>query len=82
MSQHRFVLHARSFAGPLCAPTRNELQTAEGDNRQALEEIADTLRERGFRCWLYERSPARPGGIGLPGKTESFYVLTEWHPIE
>lgn len=81
MTRHRWHLHARLFTGPLSAPERNELHTAEGDDRVELEELADELRERGYRVWLYERHPARPGALGVQARPERWETLVEWPPF-
>lgn len=60
--------------------TRNELQRAAGNDRQALEDLADVLRERGWTCWLYERVPAVFGSLTVPGRSERFETLREWKP--
>ncbi|WP_018332481.1 hypothetical protein [Actinomycetospora chiangmaiensis] len=77
----RWHLHARLFRGTLDAPVRNELRTAEGDDREALELLADDLRERGWRVWLYERHPARPGSLEVAGRQERSCVVREWRPL-
>lgn len=80
MGTRRFVLHARIFVGGLDKPDRNELRTADGDDRASLEEVADLLRERGYRCWLYERIPPVEGSLLVPGRPERFTTLREWKP--
>ncbi|MDL5160221.1 hypothetical protein [Actinomycetospora termitidis] len=77
----RWHLHARLFRGTLDAPVRNELRTAEGDDRAALEELADDLRERGWRVWLYERYDGRAGSLGEVGRPPGFTVVAEWREI-
>lgn len=77
----RWHLHARLFEGSLDAPRRNELRTAEGDDRQALEELADQLRERGWRVWLYERRDGRFGSLGTAGQPPGFTVVAEWREV-
>lgn len=80
MTPSRYVLHARLFTGSLEAPDRNELRTAEGDNREALERLADTWQENGWRVWLYERLPASPGSLLVAGSPVSLHVLAEFLP--
>lgn len=53
----RYRLDARRFAGPLCAPTRNDRETVESDDRAELQRTATALVARGFTVWIYERVP-------------------------
>lgn len=69
-----FHLHARLFEGTLAAPTRNELQSAESDDRAEVMALAEQLAARGFAVWLYEHGPTR-----LTNGEGAYRVIAEWN---
>lgn len=80
----RYHLHARKSRGDLGHPDHNELQTAEGDNLDAMEYIADELREVGFTVWLYEQSGDEHVIERVPGDPKPrtpLAVIREWRPM-
>jgi hypothetical protein len=78
------VIVGRPSPGPA---GRNELQTADGDDPEALAVLADQLRERGRTCWLYEVQPDNSGKrssvvAGMVTTAARFHVVREWRPYE
>ncbi len=53
-----YHLHARLIEGSLARPERNELQSAETDDRQEIMMLAAQLVTRGFTVWIYEHGAA------------------------
>lgn len=71
-----FHVHARIFSGTLDAPTRNELQSAETDDRDEVMGLAEELSARGFTVWVYQHDH-RPGPNGHQAP---YRVIAEWQP--
>lgn len=69
-----FHLHARLFEGPLDAPARNELQSAESDEYGVVIGLAEELASRGFSVWVYEHQH----GPGPNGHHAPYRVIAEW----
>lgn len=70
-----FHLHARLLEGGLLAPTRNELQSHEDDDHDAIVALAEQLAARGFAVQIYRHDLAR----GRLSNGEGAYsVIAEW----
>lgn len=69
-----YHLHARLFEGSLCAPTRNELRSAESEDYPGAVKLAEELAGRGFRVWLYEHRH----GIETAAAGSPYRVIAEW----
>lgn len=62
-----YHVHARLLEGTLDAPTRNELQSTESDDRDEIMRFARELTSRGFDVWVYEHDHvAGPNGHRAP----------------
>lgn len=68
-----YHLHARMLEGGLAAPTRNELQSSESDDRGEIVDLAKRLAARGFAVWVYEHGP----DLGPDGEGR-YQVVAEW----
>lgn len=64
-------VHARAFSGSLAAPQRNELQSAESDEYEEVEALAEELVGRGFAVWLYRHDHRGTNAT-------AYQVVAEW----
>ncbi|MGH3570113.1 MAG: hypothetical protein ACRDRH_29725 [Pseudonocardia sp.] len=70
-----YHLHARLIEGPLEKLVRNELRSAESDDKQEIMLRARELVARGFTVWIYEHGD-RPR---LPTASD-LTVIAHLHP--
>lgn len=73
-----FHVHARLFEGTLDHPTRDELQSAESDDREHVMTLTEELAARGFRVWVYEHDH---GTDGANGHRAPYRIIAEFDGV-
>lgn len=73
-----YHVHARLFEGTLADPVRNELQSAESNDREEVMTFAKELSARGFTVWVYEHAH----GSGPNGHNAPYRLIATWGPDE
>jgi N6-adenosine-specific RNA methylase IME4 len=75
LSVSTYHLHARLLEGGLQAPTRDEVQSHESEDREEIVAIADRLSGRGF--WVHVYVHDRRRGWLTSGEG-ALVVVAEW----